>query len=696
MTSIDIIQEVQQNFIDSSYDVNTNRAFPDVRDGLKPSQRCCLWEMYERKYTSNKPHVKSAKISGSVAALWHPHGTQAIYETFTRMSQPFINNVPEVDFHGANGNIVLGGDAIAADRYTEARLSKITEDYMLNGIDKNTVPMVLNFSEDEYMPTVLPSLFPRLLVNGAQGIGVSVANTWLPHNLMDTINVIGKYIKRGELDYSEYYPDFPTGGTVINKDELSIINETGKGRVILQAKYCIEGKNIIFYEMPYQVYIEPVIEKIKEQVEKGELTGIKDVINKCDKKNIALVIECQRNYNPEEVVEQLFQQTSLRSQYNANQNGIISKTPVLLNLQQTIDVYVTHNLQCIKNEHKFDLDNANKRIEILEGLSKAIAHIDEIVSIIRKSENIKVAKETLSSSFGFTENQAKAILEMRLSKLTKLDGVAVDSELEEKKKVAEFCGQVVESEELQKDILLKRLKEMGKKYKTERRTQVIQEEVKKEKKIAGKPVVASEPVVITFNSIGYLQRVPVTQYRNSDFPHFKATTTDNILLFTSTGRFIRIAVSSVKECGPKDKGTAIGSIIKLEPQEKVIQVLSNEFNEKRPYVFFAMENGIVKKSEKTVFMGDTRNMKGQVAIKTDSTVVGIFESNGDDCLLKTNAGFRIRFDAEEVRTSGKTSAGVKGISLSENDFVIECKIVSKDTITKTPRQKRGGKGKRVE
>lgn len=622
--------------------------------------------------------------------------TQAIYETFARMSQPFINNVPEVDFHGANGNIILGGDAIAADRYTEARLSKITEDYMLNGIDKNTVPMVLNFSEDEYMPTVLPSLFPRLLVNGTQGIGVSVANTWLPHNLMDTINVIGKYIKRGELDYSEYYPDFPTGGTIINKDELSIINETGKGRVILQAKYRIEGKNIIFYEMPYQVYIEPVIEKIKEQVEKGELTGIKDVINKCDKKNIALVIECQRSYNPEEVVEQLFQQTPLRSQYNANQNGIISKTPVLLNLQQTIDVYVAHNLQCIKNEHKFDLDNANKRIEILEGLSKAIAHIDEIVSIIRKSENTKVAKETLSSSFGFTENQAKAILEMRLSKLTKLDGVAVDSELEEKKKVAEFCGQVVESEELQKDILLKRLKEMGKKYKAERRTQVIQKEVKKEKKVAGKSVATPEPIVITFNSIGYLQCVPVAQYRNNDFPHFKATTTDNILLFTSAGRFFRIAASSVKECGSRDKGTAIGSIIKLEPQEKVIQVLSNEFNEKRPYVFFAMENGIVKKSEKIVFMGDTRNMKGQVAVKTDSTVVGIFESNGDDCLLKTNAGFRIRFDAEEVRASGKTSAGVKGISLSENDFVIECKIVSKDTITKTPRQKRGGKGKRVE
>ena len=513
---------------------------------------------------------------------------------------------------------------------------------------------------------------------------------------MDTINVIGKYVKRGELDCSEYYPDFPTGGTIINKDELSIINETGKGRVILQANYRIEGKNIIFYEMPYQVYIEPVIEKIKEQVEKGELTGIKDVINKCDKKNIALVIECQRNYNPEEVVEQLFQQTPLRSQYNANQNGIISKTPILLNLQQTIDVYVAHNLQCIKNEHKFDLDNANKRIEILEGLSKASANIDEIVSIIRKSESAKVAKESLSSSFGFTDNQAKAILEMRLSKLTKLDGVAVDDELEEKKNIAEFCGQVIESEELQKNIFLKRLREMGKKYKSERRTQVIQKEVKNEKKIAGKPVVTSEPVVITFNSLQYLQRVPVTQYRNSNFPHFKTTTTDNILLFTNAGRFFRIAVSSVKECGTKDKGTAIGSIIKLEPQEKVIQVLSNEFNEKRPYVFFAMENGIVKKSEKTVYMGDTRNMKGQVAVKTDSNIVGIFESNGDDCLLKTNAGFRIRFDAEEVRASGKTSAGVKGISLSENDYVIECKIVSKDTVTKTPRQKRGGKGKRVE
>ena len=208
MNSIDVIQEVEQNFIDSSYDVNTNRAFPDVRDGLKPGQRCILWEMYTKKYTSNKPHVKSAKIDGGVAALWWPHGTTAIYETFARMSQPFTNNVPEIDFHGANGNIILGGDAIAADRYTEARLSSLTEDYMLKGVDKNTVPMTLNFSEDEYMPKVLPSVFPRLLVNGAQGIGVSVANTWLPHSLSETCNLVINYLKTNELNTLEYYPDF--------------------------------------------------------------------------------------------------------------------------------------------------------------------------------------------------------------------------------------------------------------------------------------------------------------------------------------------------------------------------------------------------------------------------------------------------------------------------------------------------------
>lgn len=695
MTSIDILDEVRQNFVDGSYDTNANRAFPDVRDGLKPGQRCVLWEMYTKKYTSNKPHVKSAKIDGGVAALYWPHGTQAIYETFARMSQSFSNNVPEVDFHGANGNIILGGDAIAADRYTEARLAKIAEDYMLNGIEKNTVPMTLNFSEDEYMPTVLPSVFPRLLVNGAQGIGVSVANNFLPHNITETINLIGKYVKTGILKDDSYYPDFPTGGTIINQDELSVINKTGKGKVILQASYEIKGQDITFTEMPFQVYIEPVIEKIKEQIEKDELTGIKEVFNKSDKKRIALVVTCQRGHNPEVVLEQLFQQTPLRSQYNANQNGIISKTPKLLTLKQMIDVYVEHNLECICNEHKYDLGKANDRIEILQGLTKALADIDKVVSIIRNAENTNAAKTELKSTFDFTDNQAKAILDMRLAKLTKLDGVALNKELEEKNNLAAFCEKVISSQDKQKEIFLNKLRAMGKKYKQPRRTQVTQIEIKKEKKVGAKSKPASEPCCIAFNPLGYLQRLSVAQLGKSDFRNFKTTTADLVLLFSNIGKFYRISANDIKACGLRDKGTAIASLISFAPGEKIISVCPNVINEKRPYLFFAMEDGKVKKSDVSQYIGTTRNLKGMTATKTSTKVVYTDYTNGNDIILKTEQGMGIRFDAETVRPSGKNSSGVKGISLHENDKVVECTVVEKDFKCELALQNKGGKGKKL-
>lgn len=694
MTSIDVIDEVQQNFIDSSYDVNTNRAFPDVRDGYKPGQRCILWDMYTKKYTHDKPHVKSAKIDGSVAALYWPHGTTAIYETFARMSQPFTQNVPDVEFHGANGNIILGGDAIAADRYTEVRLSKITEDYVLKGIEKDSVPMTLNFSEDEHMPVLLPSVFPRLLVNGAQGIGVSVANVWLPHNLTDTINLIGKYIRYGKLDDEEYYPDFPTGGVIINKDELSEINKTGKGKVILEAAYRIDGKEIIFYEMPYQVYIEPTIEKIKEQIEKGNLNGVKSVFNKSDKNQIALVIECQRNANPEEVLEQLFQYTPLRSQYNANQNGIISKTPILLNLQQTVDVYVKHNLSCIKREHKFDLKKAKERMEILQGLHKALASIDNIISIIRKAENSSVAKSELVSSFGFTENQAKAILDMKLSKLTRLDGVAIDKEIEEKNNLISFCEKVIASPKEQEKILLDKLRKMGKEYKSDRRTKVINKEVVKTKKAtASKKEPAVESVVIAHNPLGYIQRIPVSSYKKNNFSAFKTDTTKFILLFSNFGKFYRVKVGNIKSCGSSDKGTAIGTLIKLEPEEKILMVLSNAVNEKKPYLAFAMENGQIKKTKTEEFVGKTQNLKGMVATKVDGKVADIAETNGNDLILETDKHMFIRFDAEEVRATGRNSFGVKGITLQNSDHVVYLYVVNKgEGWNGIPLRKRGGKG----
>lgn len=623
--------------------------------------------------------------------------TTAIYETFARMSQPFTNNIPEVDFHGANGNIILGGDSLAADRYSEARLAPITEKGMLAGINKNNVPMIPNFSEDEEWPQYLPAVFPRLLVNGSQGIGVSLAQTWLPHNFTETANLILDYIETGELKEDTYYPDFPTGGTIVNKNELAVINKTGKGKVVVDAKYRIEGNEIIFYEMPYQVYIEPVIEKIKEVFEKGEITGLADVINKSDKKNVALVIECQKGFAPEKIVEDLFRTTPLRSQYNANQNAIISKTPVLLTLKEVVDIYIKHNCECIQKEHQYDLNMANARLEILNGLLSALADIDDIISIIRNSDNATNAKEILKDKYDFSESQANAILSMKLLKLTKLDGVELENEKKEKEELVRYCTMVVSSEKKQKDILSERLKDLVKEFGDKRRTQVMQKTIAKATKSKGEKEKAIENVVITFNPIGYLQNIPLVSYKKNGYEAFKMTTEDFIMVFTNQGRFFRIAPKDIKSCGPKDKGTAIGAILPLERDEKVLMVSDSIVNEKRPYVLFAMVDGKIKKTEKTEYLGTTRNMRGMVATKLfdDSKVVSIQETNGNDVIITTKDGYRIRIDADEVRLTGKNSGGVKGITLQEGDEVSEVLVVEKNEYPEIIRQKRGGKGKRI-
>ena len=694
---IDILDEVRQNFIDSSYDVNTNRAFP--KDGLKPGQRACIWEMYTKGYTSNKPHVKSAKIDGGVAALWWPHGTTAIYETFARMSQPFTNNVPEVDFHGSNGSIIVGGDALAADRYTEARLAKITEEGMLKGIDKNNVPMLWNFSEDEQWPQVLPAVFPRLLVNGCQGIGVSVANTFLPHSFTETANLILKYLKENILEEDTYYPDFPTGGTIINKDCLGEINKTGKGKVILEANYTINNNEITFYEMPYQVYVEPLVDTIKEKIEDETLEGISDVLNKSDKKGIALSIICQKGYKPENIVEQLFQNTPLRSQYNANQNGIISKTPILLTLQQIIDCYTEHNLECIQKEFQFDLDKTNSRIEILEGLIAALANIDDIVNIIRKSDSPTEAKNTLMDKYNFTENQAKSILDMKLARLTKLDGVKLNDELQEKQEYAAKCAEIVNSEDSRKQVLIEHLTELRDKFGDKRRTKVIQKTIaKKSSNGTTKQPEPVEDVVVTYNPIGYLQRIPVSNYRKSNFKGFKCTTEDLVLLFSNQGRFFRISPKDIKSCGVKDKGTAIGAIIKLNQGEKIIGVFSSIIDEKHPYLTFVLNNGILKKVSKCSYLSNNKSFVGLKALKLKDSdyVVSILETNGNIIRLETKSKYEIYLDLSKIRETQKNSYGVKGIKLSKNDEALLAELFEKDdkNIMKKV-QLPNGKGKKM-
>jgi DNA gyrase subunit A len=673
INEIDIIDEVQRNFIDSSYDTNANRAFPDIRDGLKPGQRACLWEMYTKKYTSKKPHVKSAKISGGVAALWWPHGTTAIYETFVRMSQPFTNNIPEVDFHGSNGNVILGGDATAADRYTEARLSPIVECGMLSGINKRVVPMQANFSEDDEWPRVFPAIFPRLLVNGAQGIGVSLSNVWLPHSFSESAELLLRYIETGELDEDNFYPDFPTGGTIINKDELAIINKTGRGRVIIESKFTISGHEIDFYELPYQVFIEPVIDEIKKAIDEEKVTGVADIYNKSDKKRISLVITCMPGVEPYKVVAQLFAATNLRKQFNANQNGIISKTPVMVTLKKYVDTYIEHNVTCIKREYEYDLAAARKRIHILEGLSIALENIDNVLALIKQSENKAIAAVNLCEKYHLSREQADAILAMTLSRLTHMDQIAINKELQEKKELALICQEVIESYQKQKDILSERLRDLVKKFGDKRRTAVIQKDIPKTSTARKAKEVIIEDVIIVRTPQGYLKSIPVKAYREAkaNTEKVKARTDDILLLFSSLGKVYRLKVNEIKQCGVMDKGTALGAILTLDQNEKILFMTNMNIDQKHPYITGVTEKGLVKKSDKTIFIGTTQNKRGLkcAGLNDGDKFIWFGETNGDYMTLYTSDHMAIQFKLDEINPVGKTAKGVKGIALNEKALI---------------------------
>lgn len=668
--SVDIIEELSQNFIDSAYDTNTNRAFPDARDGLKPGQRCILWEMYKRGYSSKKPHVKSAKVDGGVAANWWPHGTTAIYETFVHMSQPFTNNHPEIDFHGANGNIVLGGDAFAADRYTEVRLAPLVEDGMLNGIEKDTVDMMLNFSEDEKMPTVLPAIFPRLLVNGSQGIGVSVANTWTLHNFQETADLLVEYLRTGEVDNESYYPDFPTGCKIINQNDLPQINKTGKGKIILEATYKIVGKKIYFTEFPYQVYIEPVIEEIKKAYENGKLDGFADCSNRTDKKTTLLVVEASSESKVQSLLESLFQYTSLRTQINVNQMAVVSKTPTLLTLKDMCYIYKEHNLSCIKREYVYEAKKTEERVEILEGLKKAYDNLDNVIRFIRDSKSSADAKEYMINHLSLTERQADAILALKLSRLAHLEKQEILSELQEKKRKLKELYEIVKSEEKQKDELIRRLVRLAGNYGTTRFTKVIQKEIIKTNQ-AKKEAIA-EPVVICYTENGYIKSIPAAKYREIDgnLGCIK-TTTNNYIQIYNTNKVYRLKVDRIKQCLASEKGTALGTILGTG----LTHIHYIAANSEDKDVIAVSCTGRIKKFNTSLFNGTTQNIKGQDYFPKNEVMCII---TADTPYIRMNATDRkLTIDISTLKTSGKTSTGRIGIKLLD-DEVIKSVYILKD------------------
>jgi len=717
--SIDITQELHQNFIDFSYEANSQRAFPDARDGLKPGQRACLWEMYEKGYIHSKPHVKSAKISGGVAATWWPHGTTAIYDTFTRMSQNWINNIPEVEWHGANGSIIISNEA-AADRYTEARLSAAAQAGMFEGIKQNNVPMINNFTEDAQWPEVLPAVMPRLLINGSMGIGVTIANTWLPMNLNECADVIKSFVKDEEIDYNSLkLIDFPSGGIIINSKELGKIHSTGKGKVVLRGITNIKNNIIEITSFPYQVYIEPWIESVKKLVNDGTITGIEDIYNKSSNGKILVEVECSGS--PSTILQQLFKLTDLQNSYNANQFALIgNKTPTLLTLKDYLKVYTEHNYECIKREYKFNLEKATSRLEIVEGLLKAIVNIDDIIALIKASDSSAHARENLIKKYGFSEAQAKAITNMKLGTLARLEGVELEKEKKELTETIEECNKILSNRSEQINLFITRLNKFVSAYGYTRHTQLT--DIAEEK--VAKEIVNVEPekCVVIMTESGLIKRIPTSSFREQKkggkgiktkddivSSIIRTNTIDSLMVFTNTGTMYRLLVNDIPAGTNTTKGTPIRSLINLQANEQPIIIYSIYRDTKAKYVLFVTKNGTIKKTSleeytKTIRKTGISCLKLREGdVLADATLI-----DNEDIVIVTKNGMGIRFKSSEVAASGRATIGIKGISLKEGDSVIKLvpiRDVTDDiaiftvtglgkrmSISELPEQKRSGKG----
>lgn len=687
---IDILNELHDNFVEYAYEVNNQRAFPNAKDGLKPGQRACLWEFFVKGYASNKPHVKSAKAAGGIIGSWWPHGDAAIYDTFARMSQPWINNIPEIDWHGANGS-VKGGPEPASARYTEARLSKAAEEGFFTNIKKDVVNMILNFSEDDEWPEVLPAIFPRLFVNGSQGIGYTIANSWLPGNLNEFYEKVKEYIKNdGVITYDNIYPDFPSGGVIVNKDDLKEIYLTGKGKAVLRAKTEIKGSSILITELPYQIYVEPLINSIKELVNKEEITGIKDIYNKCDKTHLLIEIECDGS--PRVVLNKLFALTDLQKTYSANQYAMITKVPELLNLEQYIKVYVEHNLSCIVKENQFDLNKAKERLEIIDGLLKALEDIDNVIKTIKESESAAIAKKALCKKYELTENQASAILDMKLAKLAHLEGLELKKEQEELNDIVAKCIAFLDSKEAQQKEFLKRLGDFCKKYGYARRTEVIQVEEPKEEE---KEIIHVEPeqCMVVLTESDYIKRIPLSSFRaqkragsgiktQDDITKamIRTNTIDKLLIFTNKGMIYKLLVNDIPTGTNSAKGTSIKALTDMDANERIESIYSVYRDTEAKFVVFATKNGLIKKTPLTEYVG-VKKKNGLLAIKMkdDDSIASVTILKDEDVILLTSLGKLIRLKTSDLGVSSRTSLGVKGIGLEKDDFVISMATIRDKT-----------------
>ena len=677
MQNNDILNELSTNFIEYAVAVNTDRAIPDATSGLKPVHRRILWGAYEKGYTFSKPHVKSAKIVGDVMGTYHPHGDSSIYGALVRLSQPWVMRYPLIDWHGSNGNI--DGDGPAHMRYTEARLSKLAEDGMLFGIKKRNVDFIPNYSEDAEEPVTLPAIFPNLLCNPNTGIGVAMACNFAPHNLKEVAQAIHDYVEGKEPMLPG--PDFPTGGIIINMNDIPAIMNTGHGSVKVRAKYKVEKQNLVFYEIPYGTSTEALIAEIGKVAEE-ELSEITNIRNESNKKGLRIVVECKKDVNPDVIANKLFAKTNLQTSFSYNQVALINKTPTEVNLKDCIKIYLNHNIECLIKECDFDLKKAEARLEIVEGLLKALQDIDTIIAFIKKSASSAAAKDGLVSEFGFTEPQAKSIVAMRLGSLAKLEGVELNDEKAKLNETINGLNRILGSETEQLNVILGRLDDLVKKYGDARRTELAQIEVPKEEKEIAE--VIPEDVVVMLSQTGDIKRIPKASFRtqrkggkgvktadDAVMATIRTNTIDALLLFTNKGKMYRIIVDNIPIGTNVSKGSNVSTLINLENDEKVIAITNLARGNENKYVVFITKNGLFKKTSIEEYT-KTKRSTGIAAInlKDGDSIANIELMNDEDMIVITKKGYSIHFETKEIAAIGRVTAGVKAIKLADDDEVL--------------------------
>lgn len=691
----DIGTEMRDSFMDYAMSIIVSRALPDVRDGLKPVHRRILYAMSDLGMSPDKPYKKSARIVGEVIGKYHPHGDSAVYESMVRMAQDFSMRYMLVDGHGNFGSV--DGDMAAAMRYTEARLSKIAME-LLRDINKETIDFTDNYDGEEQEPVVLPSRFPNLLVNGVTGIAVGMATNIPPHNLCEVIDGAQALIRNPELtslELMEYIkgPDFPTAGFVMGRAGIRQAYLTGRGSVTMRARAEIEENNgkarIIVNELPYQVNKARLIEKIAELVREKRIEGITDLRDESDRTGMRIVIELRRDVNPSVVLNNLYKHTQLQSNFGINMLALVNGEPKTCNLHDMLYHYLQHQIEVIRRRTQFDLKKAEARAHILEGLRIALDNLDEVIKLIRASQTADEAREGLIARFGLSVEQAQAILDMRLQRLTGLERDKIEAEYEELlRKIAEYKA-ILADEQLVLNIIDEELEEIKTRFGDERRTEITTSD----EEILDEDLIPREDVLISITHSGYIKRLPVNTYRSqkrggrgvvgmdtkeNDFvEHLFVTNSHHFLLFfTDKGKVYKLKAYEIPDLSRTARGTPIINLIQIEQGEKINAVIPvEEFNDEQ-YLFFATRQGVVKKTPLSDYINIRKVGLIAISLREDDDLIGVKLTDGNqNIILGTSRGMSIRFNEMDVRSMGRSATGVKGIQLVNDDTVIDMDVI---------------------